>query len=99
MNKILGLIGLAKRAGRISEGAEFSEDAVRHGRSKLVIIAADTSENGKKAIRDCCEHYKVKYVLYATKTELGKAVGSELRSVISVNDDGFAAAILKKLAE
>lgn len=99
MNKILGLIGLAKRAGRISEGAEFSEDAVRRGRSKLVIVAADTSENGKKAIRDCCEHYKVKYVLYATKTELGKAVGSELRSVISVNDDGFAAAILKKLAE
>lgn len=99
MDKILSLIGLAKKAGRISEGSDFSEDAIRHGKAKLVIVAADTSENGKKAIRDCCEHYKVKYILYATKTELGRAVGAELRSVVSVNDDGFTAAILRKLAE
>ncbi len=97
MNKILGLIGLAKRAGKISGGAEMSEDAVRCGKSKLIIIAEDISENGRKAICDCCRHYGVKYITYSNKAELGGAVGAELRAVISVNDGGFAKAIDEKI--
>ncbi|MBQ7794803.1 MAG: ribosomal L7Ae/L30e/S12e/Gadd45 family protein [Clostridia bacterium] len=97
MNKVLGLIGLAKRAGRMSGGAELCEEAVRQGKSRLIIIASDISENSRKAICDCCRHYGVKYITYATKSELGSAVGAEIRAVISINDDGLAKAIEEKI--
>ncbi len=97
MDKVLGLIGLAKKAGRLSSGSEPCEEAVRRGISKLVIIAADISDNGLKAICDCCKHYGTKYITYATKTELGAALGFELRAVISINDEGFARAIEEKI--
>ena len=97
MDKILGLIGLAKRAGRITAGSELCEDAIRRGVSKLIIIADDISDNGRKAICDCCKHYRVKHITYGKKTELGTAVGSEIRAVISINDEGFARAIEEKI--
>lgn len=99
MDKALGLIGLACRAGRISGGSELAEDCVRTGKAHLVIIAGDISDNGKKAICDCCRHYGVRYITYSTKAELGKAIGRELRAVVSINDGGFASAIEKRIAE
>ncbi|MEE0944775.1 MAG: ribosomal L7Ae/L30e/S12e/Gadd45 family protein [Clostridia bacterium] len=97
MDKILGLIGLAKKAGRITTGSELCEDAIRRGMSKLIIIAKDISDNGCKAICDCCKHYGVKYITYSEKSDLGAAVGSEIRTVISINDEGFARAIEDKI--
>lgn len=96
MDKVLGLIGLAKKAGRITAGSEACEGAIRSGISKLIVIAGDISENGRKAICDCCRHYGVKYITYASKEELGAAVGSEIRAVISINDEGFARAVAEK---
>lgn len=93
MDKVLGLIGIAKRAGRVACGAELAEESVRKGASRLVIIASDISAGGRKAVTDCCKHYGVKYITYATKAELGKAVGCEIRTVVSVKDAGLAAAI------
>ena len=92
------MLGLAKRAGRISGGSELCEAAVRGGSAQLVIIASDISENGRKAIVDCCTHYNVSYVTYADKASLGRAVGAKLRAVVSVNDAGMADAILKRIA-
>lgn len=99
MDKALGLLGLAKRAGRISGGSELCEAAVRAGTAKLVIIASDISDNGRKAITDCCTYYNVKHVTYADKESLGRAVGAKIRAVVSVNDTGMADAIEKRIAE
>ena len=62
LDKVLGMIGLAKRAGKVVTGAEICETAVKKGQSKLIIIAGDISENGRKAITDACKYYKVKYI-------------------------------------
>lgn len=99
MDKALGLIGIAKRAGRISGGAELVEDSIRSGAAQLVVIASDISDGSRKAITDCCKHYGVKYITYATKTELGRAIGREIRAVVSVNDAGLAAAVEARIAE
>ena len=99
MDNVLGMIGLAKRAGKIVTGAEICEAAVKKGKSKLIIIAGDISEIGRKAITDTCKYYKVKYIENADKSQLGKFTGSSERAVVSVNDKGFAEPILKKYAE
>ena len=95
--KILGLIGLCKKAGKIVSGAALCEKEIRAGKTELIIIANDISQTGLKAITDICEHYHVKHIICCDKNSLGKAVGAAgERSVIAVNDKGFSDAILKK---
>ena len=98
--KVLGMIGLCKKAGKIVSGAQLCEKEIRAKNSELIIIANDISPTGKKAITDICMHYSVKYIMCADIDSLGKAVGAAGgRSVISVNDKGFSDAILKKYAD
>ncbi len=99
-NKILGLIGLCKKAGKVVAGAQLCEKEIRAGRSELIIVSEDISDVGRKAITDICTHYKKNFILCCTMGELGKAVGAAGdRCVVSVNDKGFSEAILKKYAE
>ena len=97
MNNALGMIGLAKRAGKVATGEFLCDKAIKNGQSRLIIIATDISENSKKAICDACNYYKVPYVLYGTGDELGRFTGTGHRVVVSVNDDNFKNAILSKL--
>lgn len=95
-DKFLGILGLAKRAGKVSTGEEKCSLAVKKGISKLVIVACDASDNTKKSIIDSCKYYNIKYVVAGNKTELGKFTGESFRAVVSVNDDNFARAILDR---
>lgn len=96
--KILGLIGLCKKAGKIVAGAALCEREIRARKSELIIIACDISNTSLKAITDICNHYSVRYIICCDMNSLGKAVGAAGdRSVISVNDKGFSDAILKKI--
>ena len=96
-DKFHGMIGLCKRAGKLITGEYLSSKAVKSGKSKLVIIACDASDNPKKSMINSCNYYKVKYVTVSDKESLGRATGSDSRAVISVNDDNFAKAILDRL--
>ncbi len=99
-DKILSMTGLAKNAGKVTSGAFVCERDIRSGRSKLIIIAKDISDTGKKAIIDACRHYSVKYIEYADMYALGSAIGAQgVRAVVSVNDKNFADAVLNKYAE
>ena len=97
MNKVLGMIGLAKRAGKITSGEFLCEKTIKSGQSRLIIIAEDISENAKKAVLNECSHYGVKYIEFSSSFQLGKAIGADSRMVISVNDDNFKNAILSKI--
>ena len=96
MDNVLGMIGLAKRAGKVVTGAEICEAHIKKGKSHLIIIAKDISENGRKAITDCCKFYKVRFIEYGSKSDLGRFTGSDERAVISIGDRGFARTILDK---
>jgi ribosomal protein L7Ae-like RNA K-turn-binding protein len=96
MDKVLQMIGMAKRAGKIVTGGFLSEKAVKSRESSLIIIASDISDESRKAIVYSCKYYNVDYIEYADKEQLGKITGGGVRAVVSVNDRGFAAAVLKK---
>ena len=99
-DKVLLMIGLAKRAGKICSGAPLCEKEIKAKRSELIIIAKDTSSASKKSITDSCKHYDVKYIEYSTMFDLGNAVGSDgVRTVVSVNDKRFADTIMNKYAD
>lgn len=99
-DKVLMMIGLCKRAGKITSGAYLCERDIKAKRTKLIIIAKDTSDNSKKAIMDACNYHNVEFIEYGKMTELGNSVGAEgARTVVSVNDTGFADAVKYKYTE
>ena len=95
-NKVLSLLGLAKKAGKLSGGELMTEKCVKEGRSQLVIVAEDASNNTKKDFHDMCTFYEVPIIELGSKEELGKWTGTEMRASLSVNDPGFASSIVKK---
>lgn len=97
MNKALGMLGLAKRAGKVTAGEFLCEKAIKSGQSKLIIIARNISETAKKSVINTCNSYGVEYIVFADDTELGKAIGKDSRMVVSVDDDSFKNAILSKI--
>ena len=96
-NKILSLLGIAMRGRNLVSGEFQTENSVKNGSAMLVIIAEDASANTKKLFTDKCSFYEVPVYEYGLKTELGRAIGKDLRSSLGVCDAGLADAIIKQL--
>ena len=91
----IGLLGLAKKAGKACCGARLCEQAVKERKAKLVIIATDASEQTKKSISDCCKYYKVKYAEASDKESIGHITGTDVCSCVAVTDKSFADGLQK----
>lgn len=98
-NKIFSLIGLATRARDVVSGEFMTENAVKEGKAKLVLVGTDASENTKKNFRNMCEYHRVPVYFYGTKEELGHAMGKEMRASLAVTDEGFARNLIGHLEE
>ena len=99
MDKILSLIGLAKKAGRVEAGEEPVGAAARARNARLILLAADAADNtvrraGHFAEAGACLLARIP----ADKDALGRAVGRTSCAMLAVTDIGFAEAIAKKLA-
>lgn len=92
---VLNMIGIGKKAGKICSGGFLSEDAVRNGTGRLVILATDAAVNTRKSLSDISAYYHVPLICYGTKESLGHAVGCEARAAVTVTDEGIAKKILK----
>lgn len=97
-HKVLSLIGLAMKAGKVASGEFSTEKAVKTGKGYLVIVAESASDNTRKKFRNMCEFYHVPIFYLGEKEELGKAIGKEYRAALAILDDNFAKAIQKHLA-
>ena len=51
-NRVLSLLGLSKKAGRLVSGEFSTETAVKTGKACLVLVSREASENTKKKFRN-----------------------------------------------
>jgi ribosomal protein L7Ae-like RNA K-turn-binding protein len=98
-NRLLNLLGIARRAGRLEFGSEAVRQAVRRRRARLVLFAADFSPGsaekiGAEAKKAGVRTARIHAEMDAVEAALGKRTG-----VISVNDTGFAKKLLELGAE
>ena len=79
-------LGIARRAGAVFMGTEIIRDAVRRNKAKLVILAADASENTKKRLKNSCDFYGVRlFETQLTMDRLSSGVGiGRLTSAVAV---------------
>ena len=95
--KIISLLGLAQKAGKIVSGELAAEKAIKSGKAKFVIIATDCSETTKKNYRDMTAYYNVQIHEMFEKEQLGQCIGKEYRAALIINDLGFTKAIKELL--
>lgn len=97
--KAFRYLGLAAKAGRVASGEFQTENAVRKGRAKVVLIAADASENTKKKFQNMCSFYKIPVFIMTDKETLGHRIGREMRTSAAITDENLAAAFIKTMRE
>lgn len=95
--KVLSLIGLSMKAGKIASGEFATEKAVKTGKAFLVIVSRAASDNTKKKFHNMCDYYQVPCFDFGEKEELGRAIGKEYRASLAVTDENLASALEKQL--
>lgn len=94
---IYGLLGLARRAGKISFGTESSEDTIKRGKAKLVLIAKDSSDRTKKNFEQLASIKNVPIRITGTIEELSQSIGQINKAVVVIKDENFAREIKKRI--
>lgn len=100
MKNFLGVLGLANKAGAIEAGTNNVLYAIKSGKAKLILLAADASDNTKKLLTDKATYRNIKMLtLPISMDELAKILGKQNTSSATITDDNFIAAFKKQLIE
>ena len=59
MDRLLSLLGIAQKAGKIVSGGFLCEKAIKSREAKLVIIAEDAQKNTVSTISNKCTFYHI----------------------------------------
>ncbi len=95
----VGLLGLARRAGAAVSGTDLVRSAVRDGRARLVILAADAAEGQLGKIRGVLRHHPVPVRWMPDRGQLGAAVGSGPTTAVAVVVSTFAETLAQALPD
>lgn len=96
----LGLLGLARRAGKVEMGDDAAKAACTAGAARLIIISSEASSRTRETFRFIAENANIPHITVSeTREEIGNALGKRPIVVCALCDTGFAAAIIKKLAD
>lgn len=89
-NKLLGMLGLCRRAGRLALGFDITKEAIQKRNACLVLTAKDTSPKTAKEIRlEADKAGLLLKTLPLTMDEIGNIVAKRT-GVLAVCDSGFA---------
>lgn len=89
------LLGLCRRAGRLSMGHDMCKGAVRSGKARLCIISSDASERITGEFISLCAESGIRMFRIPLKIdEIHRLIGYKA-GVITVDDSGFAESVVK----
>ena len=94
----LGLLGLARKAGKLELGEDPVGAACRGRKARLVLLARDAAGNTADKARRLAQGSNARCVRTPfLKEELGAALGRTSCAVLALTDEGFAKAMIEKL--
>lgn len=96
-NKQLSLLGLCRKADKLSMGHDSSIGAIAAGRAKACLLCEDASERLKKEFARAVsyEERNVPLVFLPHTMEEIKAATGHQAGVLTINDEGFAKSFLQ----
>ena len=94
-SKVLNLLGLAQRAGKLIIGYDAVKPALLQHQIKVLILAKDLSDNTKDKIMSIAKHNKNLLILNEFSSEELKSALGKKRKLLAIKDIGFSQAITK----
>lgn len=99
-NGLTGLIGLAKKAGKLQAGEEPVTLAAKTHKARLILLAADAADNTRHRGETLAQTGNCPLLSTPlSKAELGYALGRSSCAILALTDVGLAAAITERLAQ
>lgn len=95
----LNLLGLCRKAGKLSLGHDACKLAVNSGKAKLCIVCSDASDRLRDEISGMTQSRNVKTVFSEySMLDIKQSTGFKA-AVLTVDDEGFAKTMENKLNE
>ncbi len=89
--KVLEMVSKIGNSGKVRKGVNEVTKSIERGKAKLVIIAEDVQPAEiVMHLPVLCEEKNVPYVSVSSKEELGKHVGLNVASSVSIEEPGDA---------
>ncbi len=99
MDKARSYLGFARKAGQLVLGEDRCGEAAANGRLKLLLLAADASDNAAKRARSYTAGHRFPLCRIAlTKDELCALLGSGGCAMVGFTERGLAAEFAKAMA-
>lgn len=97
-DKLLSLLGICRKAGKLEHGFEAASEAVRNKTASLILTSCDLSPKSKKEIEFISEKGNVEVVSApVTMSEIEWKTGRRA-GVLAISDTGLAEAVKKELS-
>ena len=94
VERVLGLLGLARRAGRLAMGATAVERLVRQGKPPVLILAHNAGESQRRRFASLRPIRGLVDDLLSREDLAGRLGRAEL-VVVAVNDPGFVRGLIE----
>ena len=96
---LLSLLGLARRAGKLSLGNDAAVESLRKGQARLVLLASDLSPRSRRGIAAAAQQAEAPCrETGASMEEIARAIGKHT-GILAVNDEGFSKKIEQLCSE
>ena len=89
MERILSLLGFAKKAGRLITGTNAVLRSILMCESEMVIVTNDAGKSVKEKFKRLCEENDIEFFVIGSSLEFGNATGEQNKVIYSVIDAGF----------
>lgn len=97
--RILGMLGISAKAGKIVCGADATIEDIERHRVKLVIVAENASEKTKKNIRYICDKNSITMLEFGSINEISKTIGKNNKAIIGIKSKSLSEEIEKLIKE
>ena len=98
-DKLLGALGLCKKAGKLIVGFDAVADAIRRGSAKLLVVTGDLSPKSAGRIEALAVEYKVRHlVIGAAMDDIERLLGKRA-GILAILDQGLAEVVARQVVE
>lgn len=100
-DKLLSMLGLARRAGKLSMGHDMAEKAVKSHKAEIVLLCSDVSERLVREFEQAVSNAKSTariFVTDITMEEIHFSLGYRA-GVITLDDKNFSKRVIELLKE
>lgn len=98
-DSFLNLLGLCRKAGRLSLGHDACKESIRFSKAQLMLICSDASERLTEEMANLAKENGIKtYIIKYSMLDIKQALSFKA-AIITVNDGGFSKSLINKLNE